>query len=33
LPGGKPLTADQVLTGSSDLFTPGASFTLAGQAH
>jgi methionyl-tRNA formyltransferase len=33
LPGGKPLTADQVLNGSSELFTPGASFTLAGQAH
>jgi methionyl-tRNA formyltransferase len=33
LPGGKPLTADQVLNGSSELFTPGASFTLSGQAH
>ncbi len=33
LPGGKPLTAEQVLNGSSDLFKPGANFTPPGQAR
>lgn len=31
LPGGKPLTAEQVLNGSGELFTPGARFSQAGE--
>jgi methionyl-tRNA formyltransferase len=32
LPGGKPLTAEQVLNGSGDLFAPGKQFTLPAKA-
>ena len=33
LPGGKPLSAEQILNGSSELFTPGARFSIPEQAN